>query len=320
MSPDASWWELSLTVPAASADDLCGLLLFHGALGAELATRDLPAPDFIKPPLPLPTGQAGIRASFDPTLPETAVQSAAEQAFADLGCPLAECDPRLRRRDDTAWAEAWKSFFKPLSFGDRLWVIPRWDTEAENEATLLALPLTERSTVVHLEPGLAFGTGQHATTSLCLEVLLPLLGAPCERLLDVGCGSGILSIAAAALGVPCVVGTDNDPVAVRVARENVTANQVEHAVTIHEAPLPSTEAPFDVVMANIIAPVLIELAPTLVNALAPGATLLLSGILEPQWPGVQATFDQAAAEAGLPALRWGAPSTKEEWLAVTATL
>jgi len=320
MNHQDPWWELSLTVPIPLAEDLCGLLLFHGALGAELASHALPAPPLKSSAPKIAANQTGILTSFDQSLSEDAVLDIAAAAFTDLGCSLSKSAPTLRKRDDTEWAEAWKSFFKPLSFGERLWIVPRWETSEENEAMLATLPLHERSLLVHLEPGLAFGTGQHATTSLCLQLLEPLLNTPCQRLLDVGCGSGILSIAAAKLGVPTVVGIDNDPLAVRVATENAKQNGTANAVRIEAAPLQESESPFNLVVANIIAPVLIEIAPAVIHALDKRGTLVLSGILQPQWPEVKQTYDHAAQEAGLPPLNWSSPLQNEDWIAVSANL
>src|SRR5262249_11930565 len=133
--------------------------------------------------------------------------------------------------------------------------------------------------VIELDPGMAFGTGQHATTALCLEILE---GAPRGSVLDVGSGSGILAIAAAKLGATRIVAIDNDPPAVQATGENAAQNGVGDLVEASGADLSTIDGRFDWVVANIIAPTLIELAEPLVAHMAPGGVLLLSGVLASQ--------------------------------------
>jgi ribosomal protein L11 methyltransferase len=149
-----------------------------------------------------------------------------------------------------------------------------------------------------LDPGMAFGTGTHPTTSLCLAALSDLLAArPGARVLDVGTGSGLLAIAARKLGAAEVAGNDNDPVAVRVARENAALNGVE--LDLNERGVGGQRGPFDLVLANILANTLVDLAPALAAQLAPGGVVLLSGILTPQEEEVRAAY-LAAGLAPLP--------------------
>jgi ribosomal protein L11 methyltransferase len=136
---------------------------------------------------------------------------------------------------------------------------------------------------------MAFGTGTHPTTSLCLATLSDLLAArPGASVLDVGTGSGLLAIAAKKLGAGRVAANDNDPIAVRVARENADANGV--ALELTGAPVEAIDGTFDVILANILANTLVELAPVLDAKLAPGGVLLLSGILAPQEDEVRAAY------------------------------
>jgi ribosomal protein L11 methyltransferase len=147
---------------------------------------------------------------------------------------------------------------------------------------------------VVLDPGMAFGTGSHATTALCLAALSDLLGdRPGAAVLDVGTGSGLLAIAARKLGAGRVAANDNDPVAVEVARENAARNGV--ALELTSAPVGAIAGRFDVVVANILANVLVALAPELAAKVAPGGVLLLSGILGSQEEEVR----RAAVAAGL---------------------
>jgi ribosomal protein L11 methyltransferase len=151
-----------------------------------------------------------------------------------------------------------------------------------------------------LDPGMAFGTGTHPTTSLCLAALSDLLAArPGARVLDVGTGSGLLAIAARKLGAGVVAGNDNDPVAVQVARENAALNGV--ALELNERDVGEQHGPFELVLANILANTLVALAPALAAQLAPGGVVLLSGILTPQEEEVRAAY----LEAGLVPLPGG---------------
>lgn len=162
------------------------------------------------------------------------------------------------------WAHGWKIYFKPLPVAPFV-IVPSWEKYE-------AKPGEVR---IDLDPGMAFGTGHHATTSLCLDALARL---PVQtRLLDVGTGSGILAIAAAKLGWPQVVACDNDPVAVQVAAENVARNQVSVDLRVGSVDVLPKDA--DVVVANILAEVIAELAPDLASCVRPGGLLVGSGII-----------------------------------------
>jgi ribosomal protein L11 methyltransferase len=173
---------------------------------------------------------------------------------------------------DEDWAEAWKEHFHVERYGKRLVVAPSW---RRHEA--LADDI-----VIRLDPGMAFGTGQHETTRMCLEALEDAV-RPGDRVLDVGCGSGILAIAAAKLGASEVYAVDIDPTCVRITSENAAANGVSiqsGAGTLGDAwPFAPPPSGFDVVAANIIAPAIIEMAADLHGTLRPGGILIASGIL-----------------------------------------
>jgi ribosomal protein L11 methyltransferase len=204
---------------------------------------------------------------------------ALRRELAALGLGLAL---RSRWRREEEWAEAWKRFFGIERMGRGLVVCPTWIDYAPRPEEV----------VIRLDPGMAFGTGQHATTRLCLEVLESRL-RPEERaprrtplcVLDVGTGSGILAIAAALLGATRVLALDVDPVAVGVARQNVAVNGVEGQVRVVEgslgadSALPDEGGPrFDLVLVNVSSAAITEMAPALARALAPGGTLVASGI------------------------------------------
>lgn len=165
------------------------------------------------------------------------------------------------------WANAWKAYFKPTRVGDRLVVIPSWET----------YDLAEGDLPLYLDPGMAFGTGTHATTSLCLRWLDKLV-QPGSRVLDVGTGSGILGIAAVRLGAGEVVAIDNDPVAVKVARENAEKNGVTMDIRLGTLDQ-LEETPADLVIANIIASVIVAILPDVADRMKEGGRFLASGII-----------------------------------------
>ena len=171
---------------------------------------------------------------------------------------------------DEDWAETWKEFFHTEKIGARTVIKPTWE-EYEAKA---------REIVVELDPGAAFGTGQHATTSLCIRALEDLV-RPGMTVFDVGTGSGVLAIVAAKLGAKRVEAVDFDPVAVRVARENVRQNGAEGIVHTERSDLlKSVEGKADLIIANIIADIIVRLFGEVKGSLAAGGTMLLSGIIE----------------------------------------
>lgn len=188
----------------------------------------------------------------------------------------------VERIEDRDWERAWMDDFQPMRFGRHLWIVPTTH-ELPDEAR------DDQAVVIRLDPGLAFGTGTHATTALCLEWLdgQPLSG---QRVLDFGCGSGVLAIAAARLGAVEVVATDNDPQALTATADNAQANDVQAHLRIVAAEDWSPMGDCPVVVANILANTLIELAPRLVAAMAPNGQLALSGILPEQADDVTATY------------------------------
>lgn len=172
--------------------------------------------------------------------------------------------------NDKDWADNWKKFFKCTEIGEKLVIRPTWETY-EN---------TSGRVVLSIDPGAAFGTGTHATTRLCLE-LLETAAAPGKRMLDIGCGSGILSIAAVLLGADRAVGVDIDPLAVKVAAENAGINGISDKTVFLCGNLAGQiHGQFDVVCANIVADVIIALLPDLPRFLKPGGVFICSGIID----------------------------------------
>lgn len=285
-----STFALTIDVPEAEADDAAALLLEAGAAGAEVREATVaPMPGAARPP----AGRALVVAFFG-------ARDAAEEASRALGLP-----GEVAELADRDWGESWKEGLAPFRVG-RVFVRFSWTP----------VPTPPGAVEVVLDPGMAFGTGTHPTTALCLEALDALLAAsPGAAVLDVGTGSGLLAIAAARLGAGRVAATENDPVALRVAGENAARNGV--ALELALAPPRAVEGRFPIVVANILANTLVELAPELAARVAPGGALLLAGILAGQEEEVRAAYlaqglaadparDRAQGEWRLVALRGAA--------------
>ncbi len=186
---------------------------------------------------------------------------------------------------DFGWAEKWKEHFKPKRVGRRIVVKPSWEPYSASPEEI----------VLTIDPGQAFGTGSHETTSMCLELLEEVFDGPRSprRVLDVGTGTGILGIAAARLGAIGVVGIDVDPKAVEVAGENARKNGVEDRFHAATSPLSSLEGPFDLVLANIIAEILVDMKQEITARVPPGGGVVLSGILVEKSEWVETEYEAA---------------------------
>jgi len=264
------WLEFTLLVPAADVEAAAEALRRHCPGGVSIEEPILPV-DREEGYAFDPGRPATVRAYLPRQVDLTRRRRALRRDLATLGLASAM---RTRWRREEEWAEAWKRFFGVERVGRRLVVCPTWIDYA---------PRAEE-VVIRLDPGTAFGTGQHPTTRLCLEALESRL-RPGEKVLDLGTGSGILAIVAAPLGAARVIALDNDPVAVGVARQNVAVNGVEGRVRVLEGslgdagPLPDADASrFGMVLANISTAGITEVAPALARALASGGTLVVSGI------------------------------------------
>ncbi|WP_242396372.1 50S ribosomal protein L11 methyltransferase [Anaeromyxobacter oryzisoli] len=254
-------YSVTVETDQPRAEDLSVELWDRGASGVEVRDGEgIPMPGLPRPP----PGRAILVAWFDD-------REDAAGAAAALGGEIAEVP-------EEDWSETWKEGLGPMIIG-RVFVRPSW----------VDAPVPAGLAEVVLDPGMAFGTGTHPTTSLCLAALSERLAArPGAAVLDVGTGSGLLAIAARKLGAGRVAGNDNDPVAVGVARENAARNGAAVELTVE--PLSAIRGPFDVVVANILANTLVELAPGIAAQLAPGGVVLLSGILGPQEDEVRAAY------------------------------
>jgi ribosomal protein L11 methyltransferase len=294
----------SPSLPAGAPDPLAGLDLAaaaaamdawlelsvaadHEAVEAvsEILTRAAPGGTSVEPAFELVEDGLAARVDFArpalvraylPILDAGAVRAAVAQADRELGHlqafglrPIGDLEARAVREAD--WANAWKAYFPVLRVGRHVVIRPTWRRHQR-------LP---GDVVLALDPGMAFGTGLHPTTRLCLAALESLADRGTldgARVLDVGSGSGILSIAAARLGAASVLAVDVDPIAVQATAANARRNRLARRIRAREGTSPSGEGPFDVVLANLIASLLVRLADGLVEDLRPSGTLLASGI------------------------------------------
>jgi len=264
---------LALTVDLPEGDaELASLLLWdEGATGLEVRDGEAPPMPGVRGPAP---GEAILVACF----PTAAGAEAARVSVADR-FPGARM--QLEPVPDEDWSVAWRAHVRSTRVG-RLWVGPPWETPPADAVSL------------HIEPKMAFGTGDHPTTALCLAAVDAYLAShPGATVLDVGTGSGVLALAARRLGADRVVGVDTDQVSVALARENAAANRVE-GVELSATALAGVPGRFDLVLANILANTLIELAPEL--AAHTGDRLVLAGVLGAQAQEVARAFEAQGLE------------------------
>lgn len=271
------WVSVAIETDAAHAETVSDALLAAGALSVSvedaLAGTELETPQFGEPGSPTTPlwERSRVVALFEPAedlrkrivaaLKESGLDVPAEIAFEEV----AEQD----------WVRLTQSQFEPIKISERLWIVPSWHVAPDPTAINL-----------ELDPGLAFGTGSHPTTRLCLEWLEETI-VPGVSVLDYGCGSGILAIAAKKLGAGETAGVDIDPAALSAAADNAERNDVTIRLLPSTAPI---EERFDRVVANILTNPLMLLAPVLTARLAPGGRLALSGVLESQAEQVIAAY------------------------------
>lgn len=275
-----SWLTLTVTSDAAHAEALSEALLDLGALSVDLLDADADTPDeqaiFGEPGEP-PLGiwlHNQISALFDN---DRDVEAILRQAADKVG--LSEMPVyRVETLEDNDWVRLTQSQFEPIPISSRLWIVPTWHVPSDASAINIVL-----------DPGLAFGTGSHPTTRLCLRWLDGHIRGG-ETVLDYGCGSGILAIAARKLGATSAVGVDVDVQAVTASRDNAQANHVDF-IEFH-LPNRVPKARYDVVVANILTNPLRVLAPLLADAAQVGGRIVLSGILEQQAQDVMTVYQE----------------------------
>lgn len=280
---------MKLECGAAAVDRVSDALSECGALSvtySDVGDQPLYEPPPGAAPLWQFTRVTGLfDADVDPLALRTCLQN-------KIGAELT-AQARIEPLADQPWERAWMDHFAPMRFGARLWICPSWCAPPQPDAVN-----------IHLDPGLAFGTGTHATTALCLEWLdaHPPHGL---TVLDYGCGSGILAIAAALLGAARVVAIDNDPQALLATVENARRNNVESIIETC-APEQLPELNTDLILANILANPLMQLAPRFARFCAPRARIVLSGILAAQAADVAAAYT--------PHFRMNPPTQRDDWI------
>ena len=274
------WVSVALDTDATHAERLSDALLAAGAISVSvedaLAGTPAETPQFGEPdgngPLATPLwNESRVVALFEPA---GDLRSRIDSAARAAGIAVPP-EPAISEVAEQDWVRLTQSQFDPIRISEKLWIVPSWHAAPDPGALNLVL-----------DPGLAFGTGSHPTTALCLEWLAATLHGG-ETVLDYGCGSGILGIAAARLGARTVLGVDIDDNALIAARDNAAANRVEIALRHSRDPLPER---FDIVIANILTNPLCVLAPLLAGRVARSGQLALSGVLESQAEMVVAAY------------------------------
>jgi ribosomal protein L11 methyltransferase len=277
MATDKMWQQVTLRITREAEEMATDILFDLGATGTVMLEE---SPEEIT-----------LAAYFDESANPEEIVERVEAAFAQAGERSALRGIVLSELADQDWMQKWKEGFGPLTIGSRLLIAPSWKLPAE----------TGGRAVIQIDPGMAFGTGTHETTRLCLEAIERYWDG--GTMLDVGTGTGILAIAAALL-VPAslVTAIDIDPLAVEVARENIAVNEVSKRITVLEAtPDRLVGSDFDVVVANLTAEVIIELIEDLSGCLRPAGAMILSGILTT----LRDDVEQHANNAGLEIIERG---------------
>ena len=265
------WVELSVETPPEYVEPLVEVFRRYGRGGVAVEQAGGFNPDEGEAP---PTDAWVTVRTYLPQEEMSEERRARLDVAVRLVAHLVEGMGPLRERllEEDEWAQAWKRHLGPLRVGRRLAIVPSWTTYRPRPEDV----------VLRLDPGMAFGTGHHPTTRLCLALVEELVKEG-DAVLDVGTGSGVLSMAAVRLGARRAVALDVDPVAVRTARANLRENGLAHRVAVFEGTLPHAAVEgggFDLALANISAKVVMELAPHLASALRPGGRLVASGLLE----------------------------------------
>ncbi len=258
----ARWLELAVEVPREAEEAAADILRGFAPRGVAIEAA----------------GESVVVKAWLPDGADIASQRrAVRRALASLPATV-----RTRWLREEDWAEAWKAFFPVLRISGRLVICPAWRSYRARAG----------EAVIRLDPGMAFGTGQHPTTLMCLRALEETV-QPGADVLDLGTGSGILALAAASLGAASVLALDTDPQAVQAARENVRLNGLQAIVRVEEGTVEGALGPFDVIAANISPSVIVELAGAMAAALKPGGVLIAGGFSEARAAEVAAALTAA---------------------------
>jgi len=276
VSDNLNWLQIIFSCTPEHSEALEDALLGEGALSItyqDEADQPLLEPGVGEMPL---WNQIRFSALFTA---DTGVDAVLESVRSQISFALPKYRVELVEKKD--WERAWMDHYHAMSFGKRLWICPSWQTPPDPKAVNLML-----------DPGLAFGTGTHQTTALCLQ-WLDAADLQDKAVLDYGCGSGVLGVAALLLGAKSVLAVDNDPQALVATRDNAQRNGCAERLQVRLPNLDIAIDPVDVVLANILAGPLIQLAPLLSASLRPGGYLVLAGLLEEQARAVMAAYEPA---------------------------
>jgi len=293
-----NWIELIIHTTTVGSDFVSDLLMELGAAGTMIEDKaDIPDPskphgiwEIIDPKLleDMPEDVL-VHAWFTPDETFPPLLERLKARLAEMKASRPDFGPLTadtRTVSEDSWAEVWKKYYKPFYAADHLVVKPTWEefTPAPGDR------------IIEIDPGMAFGSGTHETTGMCISLLQEVIHGG-ERVIDVGTGSGILAIAAALLGAGHVLAVDIDPDAVRVASENVAHNHVDTVVTVQEGDLlKQVEETCDICVANIISDIIISFAAPLMSHIVPGGLFLCSGIVKERTEEVRAALLSAGYE------------------------
>jgi ribosomal protein L11 methyltransferase len=307
------WLEYSVTTDGEVAEAISELFNRYGQGGAVV---EIPV-DCFEDELPSakPPAQVCIKAYLPQNGAVDQVQRL-EEGLGHLRQVYAIAEPDVRTLAEEDWAESWKKQYHRIHVGSHIVIVPAWEDYAPGPGEV----------VIRLEPGMAFGTGLHPTTRLCLRAMEDCL-LPGKTALDLGTGSGVLAIAAAKLGARCILALDTDPVAVAAARENVAQNGVADRIVVRQGTLPgqwesspSSMGPaptlletgtFELVMVNILASIIVGLAPALAARIQPGGQLIAAGLIQSQ----ESTVKRALQAEGL---RVTHRTQEQDWICLVA--
>lgn len=290
------WAAIAVTCPAAGEEAAAAALELAGCAGAAISGPSLDGP-VERPGLSVVTGYLPVDDRLERRL-ELLQERLRE--LAGWGVPVGDGELSVRWVEEEDWAHAWKRFFRPLRVGRHFVVRPTWEEWLPEPG----------DRVIAIDPGMAFGTGAHPTTQLCLELIEEGVTVQ-QSVLDVGTGSGILAIAAATLGAVPIVAVDIDPVAVTAARENLRVNPSGREIALAVADASAVRGEYEWVFANLIAEILRRDAELLASRVAPGGVLLAAGIVAERAAEVREALECAG-------LHVEAERRREEWVALIA--
>ncbi|NMB25479.1 MAG: 50S ribosomal protein L11 methyltransferase [Firmicutes bacterium] len=312
---DGAWTRITVTTSLEAVEAVIGLLMNAGVGGVEISDpriweEEATAPDhygeLYPEVVPVPSDAfVEVIAYLAGDCRDCEIISAIQRQVPAL--MEAGLNPGPARVDttlvaDSDWAHGWKDFYHTQRVGQRIVIRPSWEVYVPHDDDV----------VLAIDPGMAFGTGEHKTTRLCL-VQLERLMRPQLIVYDIGCGSGILSLAAAKLGASRVEACDLDPVAVQVAKENVADNGLQGVISIHKGPIDVLDGKADLIVANIITDVIIDILPAVARRLVPGGYFVAGGIIGECKDEVLA----AHANADLAVV---AEELDDDWLCLVSTI